>query len=562
MAIFRKFFFYFFLLVGLFIWPDFCFGTEGIVINEIMYDLAGTDDKHEWIELYNNSSQRIDLTNWKLNDGDDVTKHTLNVPPKNGGQGSMFIPADGYAILADDASTFLADHPGFSGPVIDTVMSLNNTGATLKLFDKDNNEIISLTYSKEWGANGNGKSLEKINPQLTDIQSNWKESTIDGGTPGSQNSVSTEISPQEQPQEAPPVTSTGPTPTNQPPKANAGQDIIALVDQEITFDGSGSSDPENDPLSYFWNFGDGVTSKEIKPKHTYFYPSTYIVTLTVSDGKNSNTAIIKVSIYSQAIIISEFIPNPKEKDEENEWIEIHNQKEQMADLSGWQIKDESSQKAFVFPESSLIGPKQYLVIKRSTSKISLNNDKDTLFLLYPTGDICQEIKYEKAKEGNSVNFISGNQYVWSSTPTPGMPNIVTFPETKPKTSEIKFLEKSVEVTEFKKEGSSWFLEKLTFLVIQPETKPNQFLSLLPQPVIAQVTEPTSQQLSEAPLEKPASLKEKISDQKISNPLAAALGARINQTQLDFILIMAIIISAGLLGVWLARIRKISRGQAS
>lgn len=363
---------------------------------------------------------------------------------------------------------------------------------------------------------------------------------------------------EEQPQEAPPVTSTGPTPTNQPPKANAGQDIIALVDQEITFDGSGSSDPENDPLYYFWNFGDGVTSKEIKPKHTYFYPSTYIVTLTVSDGKNSNTAIIKVSIYSQAIIISEFIPNPEGKDEENEWIEIHNQKEQMADLSGWQIKDESSQKAFVFPESSLIGPKQYLVIKRSTSKISLNNDKDTLFLLYPTGDICQEIKYEKAKEGYSVNFASENSYVWSNALTPGMPNIIT--TSKQKTSESKSLKKISQVTEPEKELSfSHPLSGLFFSVAPLEMKPTNLLNLLPQPVVAQVTEPTDKQISEVFLKEKdnpvLNTGQKTSTQPQIPFLTASVSNLINRDYFDLVLVITIIIFSGLFGTWLAYFRR-------
>src|SRR3989344_1171439 len=155
--------------------PSFVFGAAGdIVFTEIAYDLKGADDGREWVEIYNASA-----------DGDN---HLLNVPPKNGGQGAMIIPAGGYAVLAGDAAVFLNDHPGFSGTIIDTVMSLNNTAGTLTLSDKDGAAIDSVSYQKELGADGNGLALEKIG-QI------WKESAADAGTPGAANNRS--LSPDE-----------------------------------------------------------------------------------------------------------------------------------------------------------------------------------------------------------------------------------------------------------------------------------------------------------------------------------------------------------------------------
>lgn len=49
-----------------------------------------------------------------------------------------------------------------------------------------------------------------------------------------------------------------------------------------------SSDPEGRPLNAAWDFGDGATSAELHPSHTYTAPGTYDVALTVTDSE-SNT---------------------------------------------------------------------------------------------------------------------------------------------------------------------------------------------------------------------------------------------------------------------------------
>ena len=53
------------------------------------------------------------------------------------------------------------------------------------------------------------------------------------------------------------------------------------------FSSAGSSDPEGDPLSYSWNFGDGQSSTAANPVHSYANAGSYTARLTVSDGTNS-----------------------------------------------------------------------------------------------------------------------------------------------------------------------------------------------------------------------------------------------------------------------------------
>ena len=56
------------------------------------------------------------------------------------------------------------------------------------------------------------------------------------------------------------------------------------VGDEVTFDATGSSDPNGDPLSFDWDFGDGNTGKGQTVKHIYNQPGTFTTELCVSDS--------------------------------------------------------------------------------------------------------------------------------------------------------------------------------------------------------------------------------------------------------------------------------------
>jgi len=85
-------------------------------------------------------------------------------------------------------------------------------------------------------------------------------------------------------------------PLNNPPIANAGGPYQGFTNVEISLNGAGSSDPDNDLLTYLWDFGDGTQGSGIFPQHTYSQAKTYTVTLIVNDGKEnsqpSNTVIV------------------------------------------------------------------------------------------------------------------------------------------------------------------------------------------------------------------------------------------------------------------------------
>ncbi len=77
---------------------------------------------------------------------------------------------------------------------------------------------------------------------------------------------------------------------NAPPVVDPGGPYSGVVGEAVQFDGSNTTDPDGDPLTYEWDFGDGNTSTEVSPTHTYDTAGTYTATLTVSDGINDPVA--------------------------------------------------------------------------------------------------------------------------------------------------------------------------------------------------------------------------------------------------------------------------------
>jgi len=157
--------------------------TDAIVINEIMYNPDGTDTGHEWIELYNNEASDVDITGWKFYEGG--TDHTLTFI-----QGDMILSIGEYAVITDNSNGFLLDYPDFNGTLIDSAFSLLQDGEFICIRDSSLTSIDCVNYSSTWGADDNGKTLEKIDPNKGSTKDNWNESKVLGGTPGIKNSVS------------------------------------------------------------------------------------------------------------------------------------------------------------------------------------------------------------------------------------------------------------------------------------------------------------------------------------------------------------------------------------
>jgi hypothetical protein len=71
---------------------------------------------------------------------------------------------------------------------------------------------------------------------------------------------------------------------NELPTADPGGPYVGAINTSIYFDGIGSTDPDGNPLTYAWEFGDATTGTGGTPSHIYNAAGIYDVCLTVNDG--------------------------------------------------------------------------------------------------------------------------------------------------------------------------------------------------------------------------------------------------------------------------------------
>ena len=160
-----------------------------VIINEIMYEPDPTNS--EFIELYNNSPNPIELGGWRVVDVKGNSFSTFNFSKK-------LQPKEYFVISADSTIvknyTWLENNKNLS---VKNISSLGFTNSDKLIYLKDFRGTIidSLRYSKNWH-NSNltetkNISLELINFNLKrNLTSSWNSSVDDfGATPGKRNSI-------------------------------------------------------------------------------------------------------------------------------------------------------------------------------------------------------------------------------------------------------------------------------------------------------------------------------------------------------------------------------------
>ncbi|AFM04996.1 hypothetical protein Fleli_2635 [Bernardetia litoralis DSM 6794] len=157
-----------------------------VLITEIMADPApaiGLPNR-EYIEIFNNSDKRLDLSKLTLTDATS----TISLPSK-------ILQPDEYLILSSTSAATEFRNQNINVLAVTSFPSLGNDGESLILKNTNGQLVFEINYEKNWHidsekANG-GYSLEMIdtNNPCSEVN-NWTSSNDPrGGTPSQQNSV-------------------------------------------------------------------------------------------------------------------------------------------------------------------------------------------------------------------------------------------------------------------------------------------------------------------------------------------------------------------------------------
>ena len=189
-----------------------------LVVTEIMYDPAGSDTGHEWVEVFNTGTSPADITALKLFEGNANHKIVTT--------GEKTIAPGAYAIIANNTASFQSDWPYFTGQIFRSAFSLGNSGDALSLRGTGQSDTI-VSYGSV-GAAGDGNSLQR-SPES-------RNATFTPHTPSPGAVMSLSVSA--------PVPKSSPTAKKTTPKKTAGKDANARTEDvgapsSESVDGSG-----------------------------------------------------------------------------------------------------------------------------------------------------------------------------------------------------------------------------------------------------------------------------------------------------------------------------------
>ncbi|OHB14303.1 MAG: hypothetical protein A2431_02435 [Candidatus Zambryskibacteria bacterium RIFOXYC1_FULL_39_10] len=373
---FQKFLFVIFLFL---VFPAISFAQ--LIINEIAWMGTTESANAEWVELYNTTSENIDLSGWGLYEaGGDTLMISLS---KN-------IIANGYFLIervtpsVSDSVSGIDDVSGsFGGGGLINLPG----GEFLVLKDVNGNIIQSLDFSSGWLA---GDNTTKETMQWTG--SNWISASPTPGTANNttnntsnsdnQNpsgevlSANTESSTNTQSSGGSTVSRTSSSGTQL--EVLAGSDRTTLPGSPIWFQATIKKNTIETNLDLNWSFGDGNVGVGPLTSHTYKYSGDYVVVLSAKAGDMFSVSRLKVKVGTPEVLVSDG----------GEYLEISNKSNAEINLFNWKI--ENGGKGFIFQPDTIVLPHSSIKLDKSLlSMKGLDNSMGTSLKNY----LGQEVFY-------------------------------------------------------------------------------------------------------------------------------------------------------------------------
>ena len=349
----------------IFIFP--IFAHSQVLINEIAWMGNESSANKEWIELWNNSEENVNLNGWRLYSKDNTPDIAL----------SGIMTSQGFFILerSDDLSLpYIKADLIYKG-------ALGNSGEYLILQDNNGNIVDKIDASASWPS---GDNITKQTMQLT-FGNLVPESGI-----LIKNWITSVATPKEQNKE------------------------LEIINKK-----------EKQEISNSQILNDKIEQSEIQQSGTKLPNVEKENVVQDSEVINKKTEYKYVNV-DYKILISEFMPNPDGNDTETEWIEIFNASDKEAQIGGFILDDkQGGSTEYIIPFGTNILPQAVLVFKRQDTKIALNNADDMVRLLYPSGEVLAQVVYDKAEENQSASLnLNDNKFYWTENITPGEINII------------------------------------------------------------------------------------------------------------------------------------------
>ena len=345
-------------------------------ISEIHYNPDGSDSGYEWIEVWNESDEEVDITNYKFRENE--VNHGLYEY-----QQDPVIGEHEYAVVADNPAYFLETYPDYSGVIIDSAFSLSNSGELLEITDSSGNLYFSVTYDSATGGDGNGASIGLIGDVWQEVAASPGSSnsvfvadatntdttneTNESETSNSGDTVAVDFSP------ATYIEIKNPDYAEKTIKVDAGEDRVVMAGVAYWFTGTvyGLQGGEIDDPEIRWNWGDGTTGSGRQEMHTYRYPGTYTLSMSGKVAGYSDRDRALVTVIEPSLVLG------IETHNDHHAVAIQNTSPYHLELSGYRL--DQGEHRFTFPEDTFAAPGQALIIDEHALGFSVNLEEKMFF---------------------------------------------------------------------------------------------------------------------------------------------------------------------------------------
>jgi hypothetical protein len=399
---------------------------SSLTFSEVMF--YPSEVNGEFVEIYNTSTnETVDLTGFKFKYSTSANNNLVSL------SGGMLLGPGKYAVILQGNYNYVAGNYKNIIPSDAIILKTssanfgssgmaNTTDRDVYLINASNEIIDSYTYSAN---NAAGISDEKI--LLTkENTSNWNNSLVVNGTPGSKNSAS----PLDYDLKVKIIKIT--------PQIPVAEDsvMITLVVKNLgqltadNFTVRLFNDADHDSIGRIYeNFFSGTYTNLAKNDSIIIQQKLYIesaktfwiianIDYVLDQNKSNNTAYSsffateRPSNYND-VVINEIMYLPISP--EPEWVELYNRSNRNINLRGWQIGDNSSLTTFV-SRDIILKPGGYLVISSDSSisqvheinsdliiwqMPSLNNTNDAVRIKTSNNFLVDSLRYESSWGGES-----------------------------------------------------------------------------------------------------------------------------------------------------------------
>lgn len=432
--------YYIFVLIFL---GSFNIAHANLEITEIMYNpnLSGGD--YDWVEIYNNGENSIDLTKYYFYAD---TKGISSTSTRHGITGTGLLDSKKYVILSSDSIANFKLKYNFSGVVFHSSFDISTSTETTLAITSDSTKppADDKTYKDisdpTLGANNDGNSLQKIEgiwnessptPGVSNTQSDTAVTTESTSNNDNSTTISSNISTSINTNN-----NSSSSSTSKILSSDIGEYIITtkIISPKIITAGlpfyisSLTTTSKKETLAvgkYVWNFGDG-TSSELRSQqefeHTYNYGGEYVLSLSFF-----NNSFEKIPVATNRIIIkviSADITISSVGQGEDSFIELENKSNYEIDISKWIVT--AGIHNFIIPSGTIILPNHKLKLSNKITgfeandilSISVTNQTGEVVTTYPKKElIAVKNNISNINYSNNIEYPSSKK-INSNTDSP------------------------------------------------------------------------------------------------------------------------------------------------